>query len=86
MAEILDAFECDDGQYLDGVHVGTIYITPPSDEGDETDGDSRNEECADPDQLSRRQLQAEAELVIPNGKDEDGKRENTSSGDANGIA
>ena len=41
-----------------------IYIIPPDEDGGITDGDSGDEDCNDPDRLSRRQLCAEGELVM----------------------
>ncbi|KAF2888870.1 hypothetical protein ILUMI_17303 [Ignelater luminosus] len=41
-----------------------VYITPPADAGNDTDEDSGEEDCQDPDRLNRNQLDAEAELYI----------------------
>ncbi|KAF2901884.1 hypothetical protein ILUMI_04302 [Ignelater luminosus] len=41
-----------------------IYITPPTDAGNDTDEDSGEKDCQDPDRLNRNQLDAEAELYI----------------------
>lgn len=43
-----------------------IFISPPEDKGNETDCDSGDEDCNDPDQLNRNQLQAEAEVGFHN--------------------
>ncbi|KAF2902633.1 hypothetical protein ILUMI_03555 [Ignelater luminosus] len=41
-----------------------VYITPPTDAGNDTDEDSGEEDCQDPDRLNHNQLDAEAELYI----------------------
>ncbi|KAF2891277.1 hypothetical protein ILUMI_14896, partial [Ignelater luminosus] len=41
-----------------------VYITPPTDAGNDTDEDSREEDCQDPDRPNRNQLDAETELYI----------------------
>lgn len=41
-----------------------VYITPPADAGSNTDEDSGDEDCQDPDRLNHNQLDAEAELYI----------------------
>ncbi|KAF2879533.1 hypothetical protein ILUMI_26640 [Ignelater luminosus] len=41
-----------------------VYITPPTDAGNDTDEDSREEDCQDPDRLNRNPLDAETELYI----------------------
>ncbi|KAF2891197.1 hypothetical protein ILUMI_14976, partial [Ignelater luminosus] len=41
-----------------------VYITPPTDAGNDADEDSGEEDCQDPDRLNRNQLDAEAELYI----------------------
>lgn len=43
-----------------------IFISPPNDKGDETDCDSGDEDCNDPDKLNRNQLQATAEVGFRN--------------------
>lgn len=51
--------ECDAVGNVDVVLLGT-----QSDDGNDTDCDSGDEDCNDPDRLSHRQLQAPAELII----------------------
>ncbi|KAF2900183.1 hypothetical protein ILUMI_06004 [Ignelater luminosus] len=41
-----------------------VYITPPTDAGNDADEDSGEEDCQDPDCLNRNKLDAEAELYI----------------------
>ncbi|KAF2887754.1 hypothetical protein ILUMI_18419, partial [Ignelater luminosus] len=49
----------------DGNHYKyDVYITPPTDAGNDIDKVSGEEDCQDPDRLNRNQLDAEAELYI----------------------
>ncbi|KAF2889450.1 hypothetical protein ILUMI_16723, partial [Ignelater luminosus] len=41
-----------------------VYITPPTDAGNDSDEDSGEKDCQDPDRLNRNQLDAKAELCI----------------------
>lgn len=43
-----------------------VFITPPADIGNDTDEDSGDDDCNDPNTLNRNQLEAEAELYINN--------------------
>lgn len=56
----------------DDVTQVDVYIQPPEQgPGDDTDADSGEEDCNNPNRLSRRQLQAPAELVVNKGNDDD---------------
>lgn len=52
-AEILEEIEKIEAQDV----PDDIFISPPENEGDETDCDSGDEVCNDPDKLNRNQLQ-----------------------------
>lgn len=66
--QILEELE----KLADNDAVGTIdvYIEPPEDAGNETECDSGDEDCNDPDRLSRRQLNAGAQIVINHSEEE----------------
>ncbi|KAF2901514.1 hypothetical protein ILUMI_04672 [Ignelater luminosus] len=53
-----------------------IYITPPGNQGWESDEDSGDEDCNDPNRLNSRQLQADAETNLVDDVDEINKDEN----------
>lgn len=59
-AEILEEIEKLDGN---SPSPGDVYITPPTDNGNDTDADSGDEDCNDPDRLNKNQLQAETEVA-----------------------
>ncbi|KAF2888614.1 hypothetical protein ILUMI_17559 [Ignelater luminosus] len=61
-----------------------IYITPPGNQGWESDEDSGDEDCNDPNRLNSRQLQADAETNLVDDVDEinkDEKEENKENKD-----
>ncbi|KAF2888976.1 hypothetical protein ILUMI_17197, partial [Ignelater luminosus] len=53
-----------------------IYITPPGNQGWESDEDSGDEDCNDPNRLNSRQLQADAETKLVDDVDEINEDEN----------
>ncbi|KAF2893936.1 hypothetical protein ILUMI_12238 [Ignelater luminosus] len=53
-----------------------IYITPPDNQGWESDEDSGDEDCNDPNRLNSRQLQADAETNLLDDVDEINEDEN----------
>ncbi|KAF2896279.1 hypothetical protein ILUMI_09896, partial [Ignelater luminosus] len=53
-----------------------IYITPPDNQGWESDEDSGDEDCNDPNRLNSRQLQADAETNLVDDVDEMNEDEN----------
>ncbi|KAF2890837.1 hypothetical protein ILUMI_15336 [Ignelater luminosus] len=53
-----------------------MYITPPDNQGWESDEDSGDEDCNDPNRLNSRQLQADAETNLVDDVDEINKDEN----------
>ncbi|KAF2897892.1 hypothetical protein ILUMI_08284 [Ignelater luminosus] len=53
-----------------------IYITPPDNQGWESDEDSGDEDCNDPNRLNSRQLQADAETNLVDDVDEINEDEN----------
>lgn len=64
-AELLEEIE----NITNGVAPDDIYIFPPEDHGWETDGDSGDEDCNDPNRLNSNQLQSQAEAEFRNASD-----------------
>lgn len=77
-AELLDEIE----KLSDGEPVpDTIYITPPDDNGFDSNEDSGDEDCNDPNRLNSKQLQAQAETNM-----EEEISDNEDTEDSNEVA